>query len=134
MILIGYEYYHSIYGGSAVSEDNFNMIMNRTIGIANGYLSIDLYTYDESKEQEGIVNRLKTALCAAADCVSSSMICGSNEPKGVIASESVAGVWSKSYANSSNDPNISLRTNVYSILEDFLSGTEYLARGFFING
>ena len=48
MLVISYNFYRDEYGGTSVSEENFSLIINRTIGIANGYLSVDLFDIDES--------------------------------------------------------------------------------------
>ena len=37
MIIISYEYYRDVYGGTAIDEANFNMVMNRTISVI-GYI------------------------------------------------------------------------------------------------
>ena len=134
MLVISYNFYRDEYGGTSVSEENFSLIINRTIGIANGYLSVDLFDIDESSYTESSITRLKLAICAASDCVASCLVAGSNETKKIVSGESVSGIWSKSYSNSADDSSVDLRNKVYSVLEDFLSGTEYLVRGYYIHG
>lgn len=135
MLEITYAYYRDTYGGTSIAEENFAFILQRAIGIANGILTVDLYDYTAGDFPEVLENRLKTAICGAADVVNSATDSGSAVVSGIVASESVAGAWSKSYAVSSKTTNseAKLRQDVRSVLEDFLSGANLIVRGFFLN-
>lgn len=135
MLEISYSYYKDTYGGTSIAEENFAFILQRAIGIANGILTVDLYDYTSGDFPEVLENRLKTAICGAADVVNSSTDSGSAVVSGIVASESVAGAWSKTYAVSSKTTNseTKLRQDVRSVLEDFLSGANLIVRGFFLN-
>lgn len=135
MLEISYSYYTDTYGGTSIAEENFAFILQRAIGIANGILTVDLYDYTAGDFPEVLENRLKTAICGAADVVNSATDSGSAVVSGIVASESVAGAWSKSYAVSSKITNseAKLRQDVRSVLEDFLSGANLIVRGFFLN-
>lgn len=134
MLQITYDYYTTIYGGSVVSEQSFDRVITRTIGIANGYTAVDLYTLDDSDYTPDDITRLKTAICASADCVSPALVDGSSELKSITASESVAGMWSRSYVTEGSNSADVLRQNVYAILDDYLTGTQFIRRGYYISG
>lgn len=131
MLEITYSYYQDTYGGTSISEENFAFIMRRTIGIANGALNVDLINFDPEKYTEADQNRLKIAICAAADVVNSATNGGSAVVSERVASESVSGAWSKSYVVSDkNTPAaVSLRQDAKAVLEDYLSGTDFILRG-----
>ncbi len=135
MLEITYAYYRDTYGGTSIAEENFAFILQRAIGIANGILTVDLYDYTAGDFPEVLENRLKTAVCGAADVVNSATDSGSAVVSGIVASESVAGAWSKSYAVSGKTTNseTKLRQDVRSVLEDFLSGANLIVRGFFLH-
>ena len=135
MLEISYSYYTDTYGGTSIAEENFAFILQRAIGIANRILTVDLYDYTAGDFPEVLENRLKTAICGSADVVNSATDSGSAVVSGIVASESVAGAWSKSYAVSGKTTNseTKLRQDVRSVLEDFLSGANLIVRGFFLH-
>lgn len=135
MINISYEYYRDVYGGTAIDEANFNMVMNRTISVVNSYLIVDLFELDESKYNEADITRLKTAICAAAECTSSYLVPGSNESRMMLASESVAGMWSRTYSRADTDNSEdAMRKSTYAVIEDFLQGSQFIRIGYYISG
>lgn len=134
MIIISYEYYRDVYGGTAIDEANFNMIMNRTISVVNSYLIVDLFELDESEYTEAEITRLKTAICAAAECTSSYLVPGSNESRKVLASESVAGMWSRTYKDDTDNSEDAMRKSTYAVIEDFLQGSKFICIGYYISG
>lgn len=134
MINISYEYYRDVYGGTAIDEANFNMTMNRTISIVNSYLLVDLFKLDESEYTEADITRLKTAICAAAECTSSYLVPGSNESRTILASESVAGMWSRTYRADTDNSEDAMRKSTYAVIEDFLQGSQFIRIGYYISG
>lgn len=134
MINISYEYYRDVYGGTAIDEANFNMVMNRTISVVNSYLIVDLFELDESEYTEADITRLKTAICAAAECTSSSIVPGSNESRAILASESVAGMWSRTYRADTDNSEDAMRKSTYAVIEDFLQGSQFIRIGYYISG
>lgn len=134
MINISYEYYRDVYGGTAIDEANFNMVMNRTISVVNSYLIVDLFELDESEYTEADITRLKTAICAAAECTSSYLVPGSNESRMMLASESVAGMWSRTYRADTDNSEDAMRKSTYAVIEDFLQGSQFIRIGYYISG
>ena len=134
MINISYEYYRDVYGGTAIDEANFNMVMNRTISVVNSYLIVDLFELDESEYTEAEITRLKTAICAAAECTSSYLVPGSNESRKVLAGESVAGMWSRTYKTDTDNSEDAMRKSTYAVIEDFLQGSQFIRIGYYISG
>ena len=134
MINISYEYYRDVYGGTAIDEANFNMVMNRTISVINSYLIVDLFELDESEYTEAEITRLKTAICAAAECTSSYLVPGSNESRKVLAGESVAGMWSRTYKTDTDNSEDAMRKSTYAVIEDFLQGSQFIRIGYYISG
>lgn len=134
MINISYEYYRDVYGGTAIDEANFNMVMNRTISVVNSYLIVDLFELDESEYTEAEITRLKTAICAAAECTSSYLVPGSNESRTILASESVAGMWSRTYKTDTDNSEDAMRKSTYAVIEDFLQGSKFIRIGYYISG
>ena len=134
MIIISYEYYRNVYGGTAIDEANFNMVMNRTISVVNSYLIVDLFELDESEYTEAEITRLKTAICAAAECTSSYLVPGSNESRTILASESVAGMWSRTYKTDTDNSEDAMRKSTYAVIEDFLQGSQFIRIGYYISG
>ena len=134
MIIISYEYYRDVYGGTAIDEANFNMVMNRTISVVNSYLIVDLFELDESEYTEAEITRLKTAICAAAECTSSYLVPGSNESRTILASESVAGMWSRTYKTDTDNSEDAMRKSTYAVIEDFLQGSQFIRIGYYISG
>ena len=134
MIIISYEYYRDVYGGTAIDEANFNMVMNRTISVVNSYLIVDLFELDESEYTEADITRLKTAICAAAECTSSYLVPGSNESRTILASESVAGMWSRTYKTDTDNSEDAMRKSTYAVVEDFLQGSKFIRIGYYISG
>lgn len=134
MINISYEYYRDVYGGTAIDESSFNMVMNRTISIVNSYLLVDLFELDESEYTEADITRLKTAICAAAECTSSYLVPGSNESRMMLASESVAGMWSRTYRADTDNSEDAMRKSTYAVIEDFLQGSQFIRIGYYISG
>lgn len=134
MIIISYEYYRDVYGGTAIDEANFNMVMNRTISVVNSYLIVDLFELDESEYTEADITRLKTAICAAAECTSSYLVPGSNESRTILASESVAGMWSRTYKTDTDNSEDAMRKSTYAVVEDFLQGSQFIRIGYYISG
>ena len=134
MIIISYEYYRDVYGGTAIDEANFNMVMNRTISVVNSYLIVDLFELDESEYTEADITRLKTAICAAAECTSSYLVPGSNESRTILASESVAGMWSRTYKTDTDNSEDAMRKSTYAVIEDFLQGSKFIRIGYYISG
>ena len=134
MIIISYEYYRDVYGGTAIDEANFNMVMNRTISVVNSYLIVDLFELDESEYTEADITRLKTAICAAAECTSSYLVPGSNESRKTLAGESVAGMWSRTYRADTDNSEDAMRKSTYAVIEDFLQGSQFIRIGYYISG
>lgn len=134
MINISYEYYRDVYGGTAIDEADFNMVMNRTISVVNSYLIVDLFELDESEYTEADITRLKTAICAAAECTSSYLVPGSNESRMMLASESVAGMWSRTYRADTDNSEDAMRKSTYAVIEDFLQGSQFIRIGYYISG
>ena len=134
MINISYEYYRDVYGGTAIDESSFNMVMNRTISVVNSYLIVDLFELDESEYTEADITRLKTAICAAAECTSSYLVPGSNESRMMLASESVAGMWSRTYRADTDNSEDAMRKSTYAVIEDFLQGSQFIRIGYYISG
>ena len=134
MIIISYEYYRDVYGGTAIDEANFNMVMNRTISVVNSYLIVDLFELDESEYTEADITRLKTAICAAAECTSSYLVPGSNESRKTLAGESVAGMWSRTYRADTDNAEDAMRKSTYAVVEDFLQGSQFIRIGYYISG
>ena len=134
MIIISYEYYRDVYGGTAIDEANFNMVMNRTISVVNSYLIVDLFELDESEYTEAEITRLKTAICAAAECTSSYLVPGSNESRKTLAGESVAGMWSRTYRADADNSEDAMRKSTYAVIEDFLQGSKFIRIGYYISG
>ena len=134
MINISYGYYRDVYGGTAIDEANFNMVMNRTISVVNSYLIVDLFELDESEYTEADITRLKTAICAAAECTSSYLVPGSNESRAILASESVAGMWSRTYRADTDNSEDAMQKSTYAVIEDFLQGTRFIQTGYYISG
>ena len=134
MINISYEYYRDVYGGTAIDEANFNMVMNRTISVVNSYLIVDLFELDESEYTEADITRLKTAICAAAECTSSYLVPGSNESRKALAGESVAGMWSRTYRADTDNSEDAMRKSTYAVIEDFLQGSKFIRIGYYISG
>lgn len=130
MLDITYEYYTDVYGGSSVEEKNFEFRLRRTIAVCNRYLTVDLFEFDESQYTENQLYRLKTAICAAAECVDAFLVSGSNVTSKAVSSESVGGAWSKSYQVSDSDKDgTAMGDNVQQILIDFLSGSIFMSVG-----
>lgn len=131
MINISYSFYTDTYGGSSIDESNFNFILNKAIGIVNGIVNVDLFKYVEGTLDIDLENRLKTAICAGADVVNSAGSSGGQDISGVLVSESVAGAWSKTYAQRSGVVNseMALRQDIRSVVEDYLSGTDLIFKG-----
>lgn len=134
MINISYEYYRDVYGGTAIDKADFNMVMNRTISVVNSYLIVDLFELDESEYTEADITRLKTAICAAAECTSSYLVPGSNESRMMLASESVAGMWSRTYRADTDNSEDAMRKSTYAVIEDFLQGSQFIRIGYYISG
>lgn len=134
MLDITYDFYKEVYGGSAIEEVNFLILRNRIIAVMNGLLLVDIYTINESDYIEADIVRLKTAVCASMDCASAYIIPGTNMPAGVLSSESISGVWSKSYATQEGNSDTLMRESVLNTITDFLNGTPFLSRGYFICG
>ena len=88
MLEITYAYYRDTYGGTSIAEENFAFILQRAIGIANGILTVDLYDYTAGDFPEVLENRLKTAICGAADVVNSA----TDSQKDLAAAARVAGL------------------------------------------
>lgn len=134
MINISYDYYRDTYGGTAIDANSFNMAMNRAISVVNSYLIVDLFELEESKYTEAELTRLKTAICAAAECTSSYLVPGSNEPRKALAGESVAGMWSRTYRANTDNAEDAMRKSTYAAIEDFLQGTRFICSGYYISG
>lgn len=134
MINISYDYYRDTYGGTAIDANSFNMVMNRAISVVNSYLIVDLFELEESKYTEAELTRLKTAICAAAECTSSYLVPGSNESRKALAGESVAGMWSRTYKANTDNAEDAMRKSTYAVIEDFLQGTRFICTGYYISG
>ena len=134
MFTVDYDYYKNTYGGSLASEKIFNLIIDRAIGIANSYLTVDLYEIDASDLPDTVAERLRKALCASVDCLNTCLVPGTNAVSRELSGESVSGMWSKSYASSGDGSDADMHNGVYSILNDYLSGTALLCRGYYVHG
>lgn len=134
MINISYDYYKDTYGGTAIDANSFNMVLNRAISVVNSYLIVDLFELEESKYTEAELTRLKTAICAAAECTSSHLVPGSNEARRALAGESVAGMWSRTYRADTDNAEDAMRKSTYAVIEDFLQGTRFIRTGYYISG
>lgn len=135
MIEITYEFYQDEYGGSAIVDADFKRVSLRAISIADSYLDCDLFDFIEDDYDESLVYRLKIALCASCDVVGGALKRGSSELSKEIASESVAGVWSKSFATSAKTASSQARDlvdAVYAILNDYLGTTPLVTRGYYV--
>ena len=110
------------------------MVMNRTISVVNSYLIVDLFELDESEYTEADITRLKTAICAAAECTSSYLVPGSNESRKTLAGESVAGMWSRTYRADTDNSEDAMRKSTYAVIEDFLQGSKFIPIGYYLSG
>ena len=132
MLELTYDFYKNSYGGSAVSEPQFEMLKNRVIAVSCGYLSANLYTLKESDYEEGDVYRLTTAICASMDYACDYITPGTNSAANVVTSESISGVWSKSYAVPDKSSDTLMRNGILAILIDYLNGSPFMSRGYYI--
>lgn len=135
MINISYSFYTDTYGGSLISSENFNFIRDRAIGIVNNIVTVDLFDYDGTVLGEELETRLKKAICAAADVTKSATQSDSPVSSGIVQSESISGAWSKTYAVSSNpiNPTKQMHADIRCVLEDYLSGTDLIFRGYYLH-
>lgn len=133
MFTIDYNFYKDVYGGSSISDAEFTRLSDRAIGLTNGYVIIDLY--DDYDIPEVLDILLHKAVCAVADLIKSSTAGASSAIKPIVSQESVAGVWSKSYATTGGSNGYSdFYFGVISVLKDYLGGTKLLFKGGFIFG
>lgn len=133
MFTIDYSFYTDTYGGTLIQESDFGRLSDRAIGITNGYVLIDLYENYEIPEQLDVV--LHKAVCAVAELISTYMKNGSAVINPLVSQESVAGVWSKSYATAKQTTAASeFYYAVITVLNDYLGGTRLLFKGGFVIG
>lgn len=128
VLTIDYTFYKDVYGGTSITEDAFNRVINRALGVLNECLSVDVFTYDFDSDPEAQVTRLKFALCNTADAVNSLIDTNTGLPNPVVSSESIAGTWSRSYAVSTtaNTNSYRLSSEVQATVNMWLSGTPYI--------
>lgn len=138
MIDLSYEYYKNDFGGTLLDEDTFYRLRMRTFTIASSILVVDILKMTVIDFDDLELTLLKQALCAAIECVSTCLSNGSAATAAVVTGESVAGVWSKTYADTSSDKDKSSNTKTYDavrdVLTDYLACTSLMRRGYFING
>ena len=57
---------------------------------------------------------------------------GTNSASNVVTSESISGVWSKSYAVPDKSSDTLMRNGILAILIDYLNGSPFMSRGYYI--
>lgn len=139
MIELSYEYYKNNFGGTLLDETTFERLKTRTVAIASSILVCNnIIKMTELDFQQDELELLKQALCASVECLSQCLQNGSAATAAVVTSESVAGTWSRSYADTSSEKESSSNTVTYDavrdVLSDYLSCTSLMQRGYFISG
>lgn len=133
MFTIDYSFYTDTYGGTLIKESDFTRLSDRAIGIVNGYVLVDMYS-DYSIDTI-LDNLLHKAVCAVAEVINSVAASGTSVVKPSVQSESISGVWSKSYAVSSGGNSLTdMYYTITNVLLDYLGGTKLLFMGGFIHG
>lgn len=128
MLSVDYTFYTEVYGGTSIPQDDFDRVINRALGVLNGCTAVNLFEYDFSSDPESQVNRLKMALCNTADAVLGGTDASTGLASPPVASESIAGTWSRSYAVASTDSSSysRLTAEVQSLANNWLVGTPYV--------
>lgn len=133
MYTIDYDYYTNTYGGTVITAVNFEFTLKRAISICNSILNLDLYSDSYETLESGLQDRLNDAICASCECVYQAQSGTSNALQPLVSSESVGGVWSKSYDVSKADTSVDyLHKSIFGVLNDFLSGTILVVRGVYV--
>jgi hypothetical protein len=125
MISIDFDYYKNSYLGDAIEEIDFAKLIKR----ARPFIS--QFTFgrvDKLEDDYEYVDKVRDCLCSISEVIAE-FTTESGVEHAPIASESVGGVWSRTYVTGSDSESNSLATTIKSKVNLYLANTDLLYAG-----
>lgn len=120
MIETTYSFYTDAYGGTAVAEEDFNVVKTKAQLILDNMINADFYELDETVLPSVLVMKVKMSVCALCDGLQEMFTDG--VVKGIISSEKVGG-WTTTYKVAEGS---SAYSALYASVKQYLDGTELM--------